>query len=84
MPTASGARVGRGGHAEDIARRVRAAAPGLPAASAKIYLGTVTMRPDRTLDVVIEYHEGVRLALERSNETWSVAAAQRVTAPGRE
>lgn len=45
-----------------IARAVRAAVPGMPAESAKVYLGTVTMRADRTLDVVIEYHDAHRLA----------------------
>jgi len=45
-----------------IARAVRAAVPSMPAESAKVYLGTVTMRADRTLDVVIEYHDGHRLA----------------------
>ncbi len=45
-----------------IAEAVRAAVPDMPAESPKVYLGTVTMRPDRTLDVVIEYHDGDRLA----------------------
>jgi hypothetical protein len=45
-----------------IARAVRAAVPGMPAESAKVYLGNVTMRADRTLDVVIEYHDAHRLA----------------------
>jgi hypothetical protein len=46
----------------EIARAVRAAVPEMPAPSRRFYLGTVTMRPDRTLDVVIEYHDGDRLA----------------------
>lgn len=52
-------------HDEDgakIARAVREAVPTMPAESAKVYLGTVTMRADRTLDVVIEYHDAHRLA----------------------
>ncbi len=47
---------------EAIARAVRAAVPGMPAQSPKVYLGTVTMRPDRTLDLAIEYHDRDRLA----------------------
>jgi hypothetical protein len=46
----------------EIALAVRAAVPDMPAASPKVYLGTVTMRSDRTLDVVIEYHDRDRLA----------------------
>lgn len=52
----------RGDDGAAIARAVRAAVPRMPPQSPKVYLGTVTMRPDRTLDVVIEYHDGDRLA----------------------
>jgi len=51
-----------GDDGEAIARAVRAAVPNMPPQSPRVYLGTVTMRPDRTLDVVIEYHDGDRLA----------------------
>lgn len=47
---------------EAIARAVRAAVPAMPPQSPKVYLGTVTMRADRTLDLAIEYHQGERLA----------------------
>jgi len=52
----------RGNDADAIVRAVRAAEPNIPPQSPRVYLGTVTMRPDRTLDVVIEYHDGDRLA----------------------
>lgn len=45
---------------EAIVRAVRAAVPAVPPPSAKTYLGTVTMRPDRTLDVVVERSEPLR------------------------
>ena len=45
-----------------ILQKVRAAVPQLPPRSDKEYLGTVTMRADRGLDLAIEYHEGFRLA----------------------
>jgi hypothetical protein len=44
-------------HGDEIARAVRAEVPTMPPPSAKTYLGTVTMEPDRTLEVVVEYHE---------------------------
>src|SRR5262249_47130606 len=47
-------------HGDEITRTVRAAVPTLPPASTKAYLGTLTMAPDRTLDVVIEYHDRYR------------------------
>src|SRR5262245_6615651 len=40
-----------------IVRTVRAAVPAMPPPSTKAYLGTVTMKRDRTLEVAIEYHE---------------------------
>jgi hypothetical protein len=43
-----------------IVQAVRAAVPAVPPASAKTYVGTVAMRPDRTLDVVVERHEPLR------------------------
>lgn len=43
-----------------IVQAVRAAVPAVPPASAKTYVGTVTMRPDRTLDVVVERSEPLR------------------------
>jgi hypothetical protein len=49
-------------HGDEIKRAVHAAVPGMPALSDKAYLGTVTMRPDRTLDLAIEYHDGYRMA----------------------
>jgi hypothetical protein len=52
-------------HGEDgaaIARAVRAAVPAMPPASTKDYLGTVTMKADRSFDLAIEYHESLRLA----------------------
>lgn len=49
-------------HADDVARTVRATVPKMPPPSDKAYLGTVTMRADRTLDVAIEYHESYRTA----------------------
>ncbi|MEO7974094.1 MAG: hypothetical protein ABIU84_10965, partial [Thermoanaerobaculia bacterium] len=45
-----------------ILEKVRAAEPQLPPRSNKEYLGTVTMRADRRLDLAIEYHEGFSLA----------------------
>lgn len=44
-------------HGDAIARTVRAEVPAMPPASAKAYLGTVTMERDRTLQVTIEYHD---------------------------
>jgi hypothetical protein len=44
----------------ELARAVRAAVPGVPPPSTKTYLGTVTMRDDRTLDVVVERYETLR------------------------
>jgi len=49
-------------HGSEIARSVRAAVPDMPPPSDKAYLGTVTMRPDRSLELAIEYHEGYRWA----------------------
>jgi hypothetical protein len=49
-------------HADELARTVRAAVPTMPPASDKVYLGTVTMKEDRAIDLVIEYHEGYRPA----------------------
>jgi len=49
-------------HGDAIARTVRAAVPAMPPASTKAYLGTVTMRPNRTLELAIEYHDHYRLA----------------------
>jgi hypothetical protein len=49
-------------HGAEIARTVRAAVPSMPPPSDRAYLGTVTMRPDRSLEVTIEYHEGYRTA----------------------
>jgi hypothetical protein len=46
----------------EILNKVRAAVPQLPPRSDKEYLGTVTMRSDRGIDLEIEYHEGFRLA----------------------
>lgn len=43
-----------------IAQAVRAAVPSVPPPSTKTWLGTVTMRPDRTLDVVVERYETLR------------------------
>jgi hypothetical protein len=37
-----------------LGREVRAAVPSMPPPSSKTYLGIVTMRPDRTLDVLVE------------------------------
>lgn len=54
--------IAEGTHREAIFRAVRAAVPNLPPPSSKVYLGTVTMRADRTLDLAIEYHESERLA----------------------
>ena len=45
-----------------LARAVRAAVPRMPPPSDRVYLGTVTMRADRTLELAIEYHESHRLA----------------------
>ena len=49
-------------HGDEIARTVRSAVPGMPPPSNKAYLGTATMRPDRSLDLAIEYRDGYRLA----------------------
>jgi hypothetical protein len=43
-----------------LGREVRAAVPAMPPPSTKTYLGTVTMRPDRTLDVVVEQYSLLR------------------------
>jgi hypothetical protein len=43
-----------------LGREVRAAVPAMPPPSTKTYLGTVTMRPDRTLDVVVEQYSVLR------------------------
>jgi hypothetical protein len=43
-----------------IGREVRAAVPAMPPPSSKTYLGTVTMRADRTLDVVVEQYSQLR------------------------
>jgi hypothetical protein len=45
---------------ESLGREVRAAVPAMPPWSSKTYLGTVTMRPDRTLDVVVEQYSLLR------------------------
>jgi hypothetical protein len=45
---------------DGLGREVRAAVPAVPPASTKTYLGTVTMRPDRTLDVVAEQYTLLR------------------------
>jgi hypothetical protein len=45
---------------DGLGREVRAAVPAMPPASTKTYLGTVTMRPDRTLDVVAEQYTLLR------------------------
>jgi hypothetical protein len=43
-----------------LGREVRAAVPAMPPPSTKTYLGTVAMRPDRTLDVVVEQYSLLR------------------------
>jgi hypothetical protein len=76
-------------HGDAIARPVRAEVPAMPPPSAKAYLGTVTMRPNRTLELAIEYHDHYRLAgtyrLEYAPGSlhWAeVAAAAPGIAPG--
>jgi hypothetical protein len=52
-------------HGDDgaaVARAVRSAVPTMPPVSDKDYLGTVTMKSDRSFDLAIEYHERLRLA----------------------
>jgi hypothetical protein len=49
-------------HADEFARTVRAAVPSMPPPSDRVYLGTVTMGADRTLELTIEYHTGYRAA----------------------
>lgn len=41
-------------------RRLRAAVPAIPAATDKIYLGTVAMAGDRTFTVVVEHYDSLR------------------------
>jgi hypothetical protein len=76
-------------HGDAIARTVRAEVPAMPPPSTKTYLGTVTMRPNRTLELAIEYHDHYRLAgtyrLEYAPGSmhWAeVAAAAPGIAPG--
>jgi hypothetical protein len=76
-------------HGDAIARTVRAAVPAMPPPSTKAYLGTVTMRSNRTLELAIEYHDHYRLAgtyrLEYAPGSlhWAeVAAATPGIAPG--
>jgi hypothetical protein len=47
-------------HADELARTVRGAVPSMPPPSDRVYLGTVTMGADRTLELTIEYHTGYR------------------------
>jgi hypothetical protein len=47
-------------HRETVAREVRAKVKGVPPASEKTYLGTVTMRADRGLDVSVEQYDFLR------------------------
>ncbi len=48
-------------HRSELGARVRAAAPGVPAASSKTHLGTVTMSADRVFTVVVERRDNLRL-----------------------
>lgn len=43
-----------------LAKAVRAAVPKIPPPTDKTYLGTVTMRPDRTFDLTIEQYDMMR------------------------
>jgi hypothetical protein len=49
-------------YADELAHMVRAAVPSMPPPSDKVYLGTVTLNGDRTIDLVIEYHDGYSTA----------------------
>jgi hypothetical protein len=74
---------------QDILKKVRAAVPQAPPRSDKEYLGTVTMRSDRGIDLKIEYHENFRLAgtydltYAKSSPEWQdVTAAVPALQPG--
>src|SRR6266508_4026509 len=45
-----------------LAAAVRASVPGIPPASDRTYLGTVTMAPDRTFTVIVEHYRSLQLA----------------------
>jgi len=76
-------------HGDAITRTVRAEVPEMPAPSSKMHLGTVTMERDRTLQVVVEYHDLYRMAgtyrftYRRGDVHWAeIAAAAPGIAPG--
>jgi len=48
-------------HKAELVAALHAAVPGIPAASDKTYLGTVAMGADRSLTVVVENHQYMRL-----------------------
>jgi hypothetical protein len=48
-------------HQAELGATVRAAAPAVPAATDKTYLGTVAMGTDRTFTVIVEHYEYLRL-----------------------
>jgi hypothetical protein len=61
-----------------LGREVRAAVPAMPPPSTKTYLGTVTMRPDRTLDVVVEQY-----SVLRKDGTYPLVVRARMRSTGR-